>query len=156
MDWKKGSALLGAAVLVAACQPASRNTVDSVPRSPAASEAAPAVQNEPIGTADGGATSVPQQTPPAAAAPGPRATTAPEPRATTAPGPRDPLAAAPRVTATEARQAVVSGNALLVDVRSEQAYREGHLPGAVSIPLEQLPQRMGELPRDRQIITYCT
>lgn len=147
MDWKKGTALLGVAVFTAACQQTSRNTVDSTPRSPAATEAAP-VQSEPIGTADGAATSTPAQTPPAAAAPGPRATTAE--------GPRDPLAATPRMTATEARQAMVSGNALMVDVRSEQAYQEARIPGAVSIPLEQLPQRMGELPRDRQIITYCT
>ena len=44
---------------------------------------------------------------------------------------------------------------VLLDVRSAEGYREGHLPGAVSIPFEQLPTRLRELPKSREIITYC-
>ena len=44
---------------------------------------------------------------------------------------------------------------VVVDVRPIEEYRAGHLPGAVSIPLEELEQRLRELPRDRQIVAYC-
>lgn len=44
---------------------------------------------------------------------------------------------------------------VVIDVRPTVEYRAGHLPGAVSIPLEELPARLGELPRDRQIVAYC-
>ena len=47
------------------------------------------------------------------------------------------------------------GQAVLLDVRSVEGYREGHLPGAINIPFEQLPQRMSELPKDVDIIAYC-
>jgi len=45
--------------------------------------------------------------------------------------------------------------ALLVDVRPRLEYESGHLPGAISIPVDELPARLGELPRDRRIVTYC-
>jgi rhodanese-related sulfurtransferase/DNA-binding transcriptional ArsR family regulator len=44
---------------------------------------------------------------------------------------------------------------LVVDVRPVEEYRAGHLPGAVSIPLGELEQRLSELPHDRQIVAYC-
>ena len=44
---------------------------------------------------------------------------------------------------------------VLLDVRSSQGYREGHLPGAVHIPFEELPGRIRELPKTKDIITYC-
>jgi rhodanese-related sulfurtransferase/DNA-binding HxlR family transcriptional regulator len=49
-----------------------------------------------------------------------------------------------------------AGEALVVvDVRPSQEYRAAHLAGAVSIPLDELEQRLRELPRDRQIVAYC-
>jgi NADPH-dependent 2,4-dienoyl-CoA reductase/sulfur reductase-like enzyme/rhodanese-related sulfurtransferase len=45
--------------------------------------------------------------------------------------------------------------ALLLDVRSEAEYRADHIPGAESIPLDQLRERIGELPPDRRIVAYC-
>jgi len=47
------------------------------------------------------------------------------------------------------------GDAVVVDVRPEEEYARGHLPGAVSMPLEQVQQRLGELPQDRTIVAYC-
>lgn len=46
-------------------------------------------------------------------------------------------------------------DAYLVDVRPEVEYERAHLPGAVSIPLEVLHERVDELPREQEIITYC-
>ena len=44
---------------------------------------------------------------------------------------------------------------VVVDVRSADGYQAGHIPGARSLPFEQLPERSRELPRDQEIITYC-
>ena len=44
---------------------------------------------------------------------------------------------------------------VVLDVRAADAYREGHIPSARSIPFEELLARSRELPRDREIITYC-
>ncbi len=44
---------------------------------------------------------------------------------------------------------------VVLDVRSPEGYREGHVPGAITIPFEQLPQRLKELPKQKEIISYC-
>jgi NADPH-dependent 2,4-dienoyl-CoA reductase/sulfur reductase-like enzyme/rhodanese-related sulfurtransferase len=43
----------------------------------------------------------------------------------------------------------------LLDVREPQEYRQGHLEGAVNIPLHSLRERMSELPTDREVLVYC-
>lgn len=43
----------------------------------------------------------------------------------------------------------------LLDVRSHEEYALGHLPGAINLPLEELEQRLAELPREQEIIAYC-
>ncbi len=44
---------------------------------------------------------------------------------------------------------------LVVDVRDRESYLEAHIPGAVNIPLAELPRKLGELPREKTIVTYC-
>lgn len=61
-----------------------------------------------------------------------------------------------RVTADAAHISAMSGAAIIVDVRDKQSYDQSHARGAVSIPLDELATRMGELPQDKAIITYCT
>jgi len=43
----------------------------------------------------------------------------------------------------------------LLDVRTLQEFDGGHIPGAVNIPVDDLRSRLGELPRDREIASYC-
>ena len=50
---------------------------------------------------------------------------------------------------------VRSGAVTLLDVRPEEEFRAGHLPGAVSVPLGDLERRLAELPRDRDVVAYC-
>ena len=45
--------------------------------------------------------------------------------------------------------------ALLLDLRPADEFAAGHLPNALSVPLEELPRRLDELPRHLTIITYC-
>lgn len=48
-----------------------------------------------------------------------------------------------------------AGDVVVLDVRPDPEYAGGHLPGAVHIPLEQLADRLVELPRDREVVAYC-
>jgi len=48
-----------------------------------------------------------------------------------------------------------SGTAMVLDVRPEDEFRQGHLPGALNIPLAQLERRLAELSADREIVAYC-
>jgi rhodanese-related sulfurtransferase/DNA-binding MarR family transcriptional regulator len=50
---------------------------------------------------------------------------------------------------------VRKGLTTVLDVRPAEEYRAGHITGAVSIPLEELKDRIAELPRDQEIIAYC-
>ena len=43
----------------------------------------------------------------------------------------------------------------VLDVRPREEYAAGHIPGAVSIPLDELADRLAELPDDGQVIAYC-
>jgi len=44
---------------------------------------------------------------------------------------------------------------LVLDVRPEQEYAAGHVPGAVSIPVAELKRRLRELPKNKEIVAYC-
>jgi len=72
------------------------------------------------------------------------------------PAPADPTAEAPRISVAEARKALDAGKAILVDVRSSMSYDQEHAKGSINLPLYDLPSRAAELPKDKQIITYCT
>ena len=47
------------------------------------------------------------------------------------------------------------GLVTVLDVRPEDEFALGHLPGALNIPLGKLEHRLAELPSDREIIAYC-
>ena len=60
------------------------------------------------------------------------------------------------VTREELARRLEDGDPLVVlDVRPAAEHAAGHLPGAVSIPVDELRQRLAELPRDRRIVAYC-
>jgi rhodanese-related sulfurtransferase len=58
------------------------------------------------------------------------------------------------VSREEARELLESG-AQLVDVRAEHEWEAGRIEGSLHIPLDELPERVAELDRDRSVITYC-
>jgi rhodanese-related sulfurtransferase/DNA-binding transcriptional ArsR family regulator len=60
------------------------------------------------------------------------------------------------VTRQELARRLGDGDPVVVlDVRPAAEHAAGHLPGAVSIPVEELRRRLAELPRDRDIVAYC-
>lgn len=58
------------------------------------------------------------------------------------------------VTADELQERL--DEVVVVDVRRADDYAAGHLPGAVSIPLRELRDRLAELPAGREIVAYCS
>lgn len=48
-----------------------------------------------------------------------------------------------------------AGTVTVLDVRPGEEYQAAHIPGALSIPLEELRDRLSELPEDREIVAYC-
>ncbi|MFI7596564.1 ArsR/SmtB family transcription factor [Actinoplanes sp. NPDC049681] len=59
------------------------------------------------------------------------------------------------VDRAELQRRLAAGHVVAVDVRPAEEYAAGHIPGAVSIPLDQLPERLAELPADVEIVAYC-
>jgi hypothetical protein len=64
-------------------------------------------------------------------------------------------AAVPRVSILEAQASVGRGEAVLVDVRTAEAYSTGHIRASISLPEAEIPMRVQLLPKDKKIITYC-
>ncbi|BBL80753.1 ArsR family transcriptional regulator [Rubrobacter xylanophilus] len=65
---------------------------------------------------------------------------------------RDSLEA---VCAEELLQKMREGEVLVLDVRPEEEYRAGHIPGARSVPVERLEAYLAEIPKDREVVAYC-
>ncbi|MGC9378235.1 ArsR/SmtB family transcription factor [Streptomyces sp. MH13] len=63
--------------------------------------------------------------------------------------------AAAEVTREELRARVAAGGVVVLDVRPVEEYRAGHIPGALSLPVEELAERIDELPQDAEIVVYC-
>jgi rhodanese-related sulfurtransferase len=51
--------------------------------------------------------------------------------------------------------AAIDAGALLIDVREPDEYAEGHIPGAVNIPLRTLGQNLDKVPTDQPVLIYC-
>lgn len=64
----------------------------------------------------------------------------------------------PRISVEDAKAAVDSGQAIIVDVRNAQVYAELHAEGAISIPLDFFEANISSVPLEKSqwIITYCT
>lgn len=67
-------------------------------------------------------------------------------------GGRDDLEAVPR---EELLRRVREGTVVVIDVRPPEEYRAGHIQGAISVPLEDLPRRARELPARKEVVAYC-
>ena len=75
----------------------------------------------------------------------------PSPQATSTPA---TVVQVERVSLSDAKAAYDAGTAVFLDVRASSSYEASHIPGAVSIPLNELPSRMGELDQGSWIIPY--
>jgi rhodanese-related sulfurtransferase len=61
----------------------------------------------------------------------------------------------PREVSREQARKLVDEGAQLVDVRADHEWEVGRIAGASHLPLDELPQRVGEIEKDRPVVVYC-
>lgn len=59
------------------------------------------------------------------------------------------------VSRTELLDRLRRGDVVVLDVRPREEYEQGHVPGAVSVPLDELEARLAALPRRSDVVAYC-
>lgn len=59
------------------------------------------------------------------------------------------------VTREQLLARIKDGTVTVLDVRPEDEFLLGHIPGALNMPVERLSERIAELPKDREIVAYC-
>ena len=59
------------------------------------------------------------------------------------------------VPARELLERARNGLVTVIDVRPSEEFAQGHIAGALNIPLDKLKQRLKQLPRDREVVAYC-
>jgi rhodanese-related sulfurtransferase/DNA-binding transcriptional ArsR family regulator len=60
-----------------------------------------------------------------------------------------------RIDRDELWRRAEEGAVTVIDVRPAEEYAGGHLPGAISIPLDQLAERLADLPTGGEVVAYC-
>jgi rhodanese-related sulfurtransferase/DNA-binding transcriptional ArsR family regulator len=60
-----------------------------------------------------------------------------------------------QVTRSELLHRIKTGQVTVIDVRPREEYDAGHIPAAVSVPLDELADHLSELPADHDIVAYC-
>ncbi|MGR6913100.1 ArsR/SmtB family transcription factor [[Actinomadura] parvosata] len=60
-----------------------------------------------------------------------------------------------QVTRQELLNRIAERSVTVIDVRPQEEYAAGHIPGALSIPLDELADRLKDLPADSTIVAYC-
>jgi 3-mercaptopyruvate sulfurtransferase SseA len=61
-----------------------------------------------------------------------------------------------RITAEELHKLWEKNDVLIIDTRSEAAYKDEHIKGSISVPSGDVATRIDELPRNKMIVAYCT
>ena len=59
------------------------------------------------------------------------------------------------ISRTELVERAARGDVVILDVRPLEEYLAGHIPGALSVPLDRLDAALGKLPRRTQVVAYC-
>ena len=67
-------------------------------------------------------------------------------------GQRDALEPVP---ASQLLKSVKKGLVTVLDVRPEEEFAAGHLPGAINVPIDRLESFLSKLPKDREVVAYC-
>jgi rhodanese-related sulfurtransferase len=57
--------------------------------------------------------------------------------------------------AQQFRELQQNRNSIVIDVREPHEYKGGYIPGAMNIPLSQLKHRVGDVPKDKDVLLYC-
>jgi rhodanese-related sulfurtransferase len=61
----------------------------------------------------------------------------------------------PREVSREEAKKLIEGGAQLIDVRTDHEWKVGRIEGATHLPLAELPERTGEIAKDRPVVLCC-
>jgi rhodanese-related sulfurtransferase len=62
----------------------------------------------------------------------------------------------PRITIDEVKTLMARKQVVLIDVRDSQSFSEGHIPGAINVPFDHLPNHVDEWKKEKRLlVTYC-
>ena len=75
---------------------------------------------------------------------------------TTSSTPNVPSDGVRRVTTVELRDMLDKGTAIVIDTRGADSYKANHIKGSISVPVDQVANKISELPRDKMIVAYCS
>ena len=67
-----------------------------------------------------------------------------------------PADGARRISISELKDLLARDEAVVVDVRNQASYEQGHIKGARLIPLNEVVDHLNDLPRNKLIVTYCS
>ncbi len=59
------------------------------------------------------------------------------------------------ITREELEQRARDGSLVVLDVRPDVEYAAGHIPNAISMPIDELQDRISEIPADADVVAYC-
>lgn len=63
----------------------------------------------------------------------------------------------PRISAEDLREKVKAGTVTVIDTRhDESAYTAGHIPGAIFVPMASIGANLDRIPKDKEVVAYCT
>jgi hypothetical protein len=62
----------------------------------------------------------------------------------------------PRISVEDLRAKLNRNDVTVIDVRDNQAYQRGHIPGALNIPFASTESMLDLIPKGKPIVTYCT
>lgn len=68
---------------------------------------------------------------------------------------KDPTEPFTRIDVTEARDLMQEADVVVIDVRNQDEWDRGHVPGALFIPVDQFLDRLDQVPQDKRIVFIC-
>jgi rhodanese-related sulfurtransferase len=62
----------------------------------------------------------------------------------------------PRISIDEVKALMAKKQVVLIDVRDPQSFAEGHMPGAVNVPFDHIPEHVEQWKKEKRLlVTYC-
>lgn len=62
----------------------------------------------------------------------------------------------PRISIDEVKALMAKKQVVLIDVRDPQSFAEGHMPGAINVPFDQIPEHVDAWKKEKRLlVTYC-
>lgn len=73
-----------------------------------------------------------------------------------APQPQGDKTAVARISAEDLNEKVKAGTVTVIDVRDAAAFAAAHVPGAIHVPMASVEANLDRIPKDKEVVTYCT